>query len=240
MNQHDRTMRETRDREDALLGIGLYSIPEAARLLQAPAAQVRRWLIGFGPLEDDGDHRYPGLWTSDVMLDDGTRFLSFRDLMEMRVAARFARYGVRLNTLRKCHARAVLVLGTDRPFSDERFSTDGRTVFLEEPEAGEDSALLDLLSGQWTFKKFLAPTFKDVEHSGSRPVRWWALDRKRSVVLDPLRSFGQPIVVGSGVPTSILAEAAVVEGSARKAAQMYEVDEREVKDAVAFEERMAA
>jgi len=110
----------------------------------------------------------------------------------------------------------------------------------EEPEAEDDSALLDLLNGQWVFRRFLAPTFKDVEHRNGSPVRWWALDRKRSVVLDPSRSFGQPIVAASGVPTSVLAEAASVEGSVRKAAMLYEVEEREVKDAVAFEERIAA
>ncbi len=240
MNQHDSNMADARGFDDALLGIGLYSIPETARLLGAPVQRVRRWLTGYGPLAETGGRLYAGLWKSDVVLDDGSQFLSFRDLMEMRVAARFAIAGVRLNILRKCHARAAHVLGTDRPFSDERFSTDGRTIFLEEPEAEDDSALLDLLNGQWVFRRFLAPTFKDVEHRNGSPVRWWALDRKRSVVLDPSRSFGQPIVAASGVPTSVLAEAASVEGSVRKAAMLYEVEEREVKDAVAFEERIAA
>lgn len=240
MNQHDRHMVGTAGSEDALLGIGLYAIPEAARLLQTSSQRLRRWLTGYGAVGPNGNRQYPGLWEIDVVLDDGTRFLSFRDLMEMRVATRFAVAGVRLDTLRKCHDRATQVLGTDRPFSDERFSTDGRTIFLEEPDVDEDTALLDLLSGQWIFRRFLAPTFVDVEHHQGRPVRWWALDRKRSVILDPARSFGQPIVVDSGVPTAVLAEAATVEGSVRRAAKLYEVAEHEVRDAVLFEERMAA
>jgi uncharacterized protein (DUF433 family) len=62
----------------------------------------------------------------------------------------------------------------------------------------------------------------------------------RLVLLDPRRSFGQPIVSRSGVPTVILDRAAKAAGSVREVAAWYEVDRAEVQDAVEFEEKLAA
>ena len=49
------------------------------------------------------------------------------------------------------------------------------------------------------------------------------------MVLDPARSFGQPIAAQSGVPTIVLFDAVKSEGSIKAAARVYEVSEMEVR-----------
>ncbi len=66
------------------------------------------------------------------------------------------------------------------------------------------------------------------------------MGEKRLVVLDPTRNFGRPIVARHGVPTEILANAAKATGSVAEVARWYEVSEREIQDAVEFEQRLAA
>jgi len=64
--------------------------------------------------------------------------------------------------------------------------------------------------------------------------------RSNRVILDPQRSFGEPIVADEGIPTDILASAYVAEGSVDAVARWYEVDPAAVEDAVEFEFSLAA
>ena len=56
----------------------------------------------------------------------------------------------------------------------------------------------------------------------------------------PERAFGRPIVVAGGVPTEILSGAVEVEGTLEKVAKLYDVPLTAVRDAVAFQQRLAA
>src|SRR3546814_15065388 len=65
--------------------------------------------------------------------------------------------------------------------------------------------------------------------------RWWLLHGKKTIVADPERSFGQPIVAEHGISTAILAQAMKVEGSVEKVARLYELRPRLVRDALVYE-----
>lgn len=69
-------------------------------------------------------------------------------------------------------------------------------------------------------------------------ARWFPVASRR-VVIDPARSFGQPIVQ-EGVPTLVLAKTFAAEGSYSRVARWYDVDVRSVRAAVDFEHRLAA
>jgi uncharacterized protein (DUF433 family) len=59
-------------------------------------------------------------------------------------------------------------------------------------------------------------------------------------VVDPARNLGQPSVTHSGVPTRVLAQSAAANGSAERVALWFEVSPEEVRDAVEFEQSLAA
>jgi len=59
------------------------------------------------------------------------------------------------------------------------------------------------------------------------------------VVIDPARAFGQPIVSHAGIPTATLADAVAAEGSVAKVARLYQVEQRSVRAALRFEQRLA-
>ena len=69
-------------------------------------------------------------------------------------------------------------------------------------------------------------------------IEWWPLDKSKLVVLNPKRSFGQPIVPREGVPTSILSRSYRVEHSYPRVARWYAVSERAVRHAVEYEETL--
>ena len=72
-----------------LIGVGLYSLPEAARLLGASPASVRRWIGGYGYTLGDRIRSVPPLWNMDLPMFDEQFVISFRDLIELRFVKAF-------------------------------------------------------------------------------------------------------------------------------------------------------
>lgn len=221
------------DRKQALVGIGLYTPSEAAKLTGIGAAKLRRWLRGH---DVSGKH-YEALWTPQVTLNDEI-VLGFRDLTEARVVARLISAGLSSQKMRRAIVIAQEMTGIERPLSTSRFRTDGRSVFLQLEREDGDDELINLFTKQLQFKKIVEPSLKDLhyDHSGI-PVSW---EPMRGILVDPERSFGQPIEIESGVPTEVLAEAVEVEGSIENAASAFLVSKKSIVRALEFEEKLAA
>jgi hypothetical protein len=227
-----------------LVGLGLYTPAEAGRLLQIAPSKISRWLRGH---EANG-RKYAPLWESQVDLNDGHAYLGFRDLMEVRIANKFISYGISPQRVRSAIILANEMLGQERPLSTDRFKTDGREIFfrvLEKDQDGEESErLLNLFRRQYEFRQIIEPLLKTVDFdSDGEPTHWWPYGRKANIIVDPARSFGQPIDAASSVPTAALAAAAQREGIPA-AARSYFVTQKSVRNALRFEtfleERAAA
>jgi uncharacterized protein (DUF433 family) len=220
----------------SLVGIGLYSAPEAARLTNIANRKITRWLRGHAI----GDRAYQPLWTSRVEAFEGALYLSFLDLVQLRVAAAFIGEGLSPQKVRRAIMYGAQILASNYPFANAQFRTDGKTVILQVLEAG-DEKLIDLFRhGQYLMQKVIEPSLKGLEFEDDIAARWWPLGRARGVVIDPKRQFGQPIDDATGVPTSILAQAAQTEGSAAQAAKLYKVPLGSVNRAITFEQKLAA
>jgi uncharacterized protein (DUF433 family)/DNA-binding transcriptional MerR regulator len=229
---------ESRNREEgSLLGVGVYSIPEAARLTGVSSSRIRRWLRGYSFTSGGAARTSPPLWQRQLASEDSL-VLSFRDLLEVRFVDAFRRHGVSWKSIRMAAECAAEIVHDSYPFSTRRFKTDGRSIFAEILQETGDESLLDLVKSQYEFKSIVEPfLFEGLEFSalGIEPVRWWPLGMNRRVVIDPERSFGQPIVDPESVPTRVLASAFRAEGSIQAVARWYEVDLKSVEDALEFE-----
>ncbi|HBF32093.1 hypothetical protein [Rhizobium sp.] len=224
---------------DGLIGVGLYTPAEAGRLLRVPSSKISRWLRGHVV----GGKFYPPLWTPQVSLGDSKIYLGFNDLMEARVADAFIKEGVSAIKVRAAIEMARQVIGQIHPLSTNRFRTDGREIFLHIIKEGEDGAqserLLNLFQKQYEFNGVLEPILKTVEFGeDGNPTIWWPAGRRLNIVVDPGRSFGQPIDASSSVPTAILANAAKQDGGVRGTAKAYDVSESAVRHAIEFEALM--
>lgn len=226
--------------EAPALGIGSYTVPEAARLIRLPARTINRWLGGYA-YRSGGERRHmPPLWIPELPANDDGLELGFRDLIELRFIHAFVRENVDLRVIRSCLEAARNAVRDPRPFSTRRFKTDGRTIFLESLKADGGAEMLDLKRGQYVIKGILERTFRDLDLDGDVVTRWRPYQGKDTIVIDPKRAFGQPIATEAGIPTVALADAVRAEGSAERVACLYEVSLGVVHDAVRFEESLSA
>ena len=229
------------NRGSPYLGVGIYSVAEAARLVGVRAQRVRRWLNGYTFSRAGEAHALPPVWRRQLPDVEETLALGFLDLMEVRFVDAFRRHGVGWRAIRRAAKRARDLFDNDHPFSTKSFKTDGRSIFADVIHETGDSSLIDIVKSQYTFKTILEPyLYVGLEFQTEGLVRWWPLGMRRRVVIDPQRAFGQPIVAKEGVPTAILAQSVRVEQSIKEVADWYEVDPRAVRDAVQFEESLAA
>jgi uncharacterized protein (DUF433 family) len=220
-----------------LFGVGSYTIQEAARLLGTPAINISRWMKGYSYRRGGQIYTSPPLWKTQWPANHEDQFeLGFRDLIELRFVKVFTEAGVGLLAIRNCLDFARELVKDDHPFSTRRFRTDGKTIFLESArQVVDEREMLDLKRRQYVFGQVIERTFKDLDIETDAVARWRPFNGKNSIVVDPNRSFGQPIAADSGVPTIVLAQAVEAEGSQERVARLFEVSLAAVRDAVRFE-----
>jgi uncharacterized protein (DUF433 family) len=220
------------------LGVGVYSLSDAARFIGASTSHLKRWMVGYEFRSRDGGLNHsPPLWTPDLAAYGYEEGLSFRDLLELRVVRAFRDRGVSLQAIRAALAFAREELTTERPFQCKRFQTDGYRIFATIRDQTGDESLVDVMKRQHTFKEIIGPSlFGGVEFDQRQnAVRWFPM-RGKTVVLDPKRNFGHPIVSSGGVPTAAIAESLAAEGgNVALVARIYEISAREVKQAASYE-----
>jgi uncharacterized protein (DUF433 family)/DNA-binding transcriptional MerR regulator len=174
-----------------MLGRGVYSFSEAARLTGLNQSRLREWF-----------RRRP-VFQSDFQPVGRDLAISFYDLIDVFVAGSLRNHGVSMQTLRKVYERLRIDLHADHPFCRKELLTDGKQVFSLEHDAKGEAELVELLSKQGVFTRIIRPFLKtiDYDHFKLLAQRWHIAT---GVVVDPQICFGAPIVEAAGVPTSIL------------------------------------
>ena len=234
---HARTLLSV---EPIALGIGYYTVPEAARLTKIPARNINRWLGGYSYSSRASSASMPPLWLPQLPRAEDHIELGFRDLIELRFINAFLDKGLKLQSIRQYLVYARECIGDERPFSTRRFQTDGKSIYLETIDRAGEAEMLDLKRHQYVLKQVIEQSFKDLDIEDDAVVRWRPFQGKSSIVIDPARSFGQPIFDEYGVPTVVLSDAVRAEGSVERVASIFEVPVEIVRESERFERYLLA
>lgn len=216
------------DVESGLYGRGIYTVGDAARLTRIPQGSIRRWLW-TSPL-----------WSPQSPVSADFTSLGFSDLMEIRFVHAFRQQGVSLQHIRQALQKAQELFDLDYPLSTLRFKTDGSKIFADIlPDGTKERWLIEMPTGQHAFDFILKGLYEGLEWSASGRVLVWR-PRNNNVVIDPKRSFGEPIVETEGVPTDVIYRSYLAEQSVSIVAKSYDINPDSVKEAVEFETSLAA
>jgi len=222
----------------AYIGVGLYTLTDAARLLRVRPSTLRNWVNGYTyRTEERTVHQRPVVFRR---FDEP--LLTFHEFVELLFVKLFREEGVSMQAIRKAAAAASHLFDTPYPLAVKRFDTDGKLLFatLEEEAKGDSKSeriVHELGKGQVMFDSVIRPFFRHLDYRGvAEAIRYWPAEGQRWIVLDPERAFGQPIDAETGVPTRVLYEAYLAtQEDATKAARSFEVPLGAVEHSVRFE-----
>jgi uncharacterized protein (DUF433 family)/DNA-binding transcriptional MerR regulator len=220
------------------VGVGLYSLSEAAHILGVRAPTLRRWVSQYTYRVKGIQYFHRPIVTRSFL--GPSKPLTFLELIELLFVKMFREQGVSMQTIRKAAGIAADLFQTPYPFAVKRFDTDGRHIFATLWERVEERRIIEELDrGQTVFDSVVRPFFRKIEYEGIAEARkFWPLGTEGRIVLDPQRDFGKPIDSETGVPTTTLYQAALAEGleSLDVVAHWFEVPLSAVKAAVRYEE----
>ena len=234
--------------ERILLGVGIYTRTEAARLLRLTPQRLGRWVRGYTYWLKSGlaprKTRQPPVVHTDLPTIDGMVALSFLELMELRVVRAFVEKGVPLQRVRAAARTIGDLFGTEHPFAHRRVYTDRNQIFVALSDAGVEPALLQV-SGRRASSQLIAGGIFDryveeidFEVESALAERWYPLGRSVPVVLDPRIAFGAPVVAGTRIRTDVLALYASG-NTVPVVAKAFELDAARIQAAVDFETHLA-
>ncbi len=214
-----------------------YSIAEAAHYLIMPDATVRYWV--------KGQNQYLSL--IDVPRGSPT-LLTFINLVELHVLAAIRReHAVSMPKVRaaidylKEHSRSKSDL--KHPLISKRLETDGLDLFIQ--RYGD---LVNISqAGQLAMREVMSAALHRIKRDAKGvPVRLYPFTRSRIagapaiIVIDPSLSAGRPVIAGTGLATTIIADRYKAGDSIDTLAQDYERKEAEIEEAIRCELQAAA
>jgi uncharacterized protein (DUF433 family) len=221
-----------------------YRASEVARILGLPAGTVNAWCFGHDYRHHDGSPKQFKRVIEPADLK--RRELSFVNLCELHLLGVIRRHhGIKLVQIRRAIDFLRRKLDVPRPLATEKFLTNGVALFVE--HAGE---LLNVSEqGQQALRDDFAQALARIEfgrHGG--PVLLFPFtrnaapgdDQPRSVVVDPARSFGRPVLAGIYVRTEVVEQRFRAGDTIAEMAEDYGVPTATIEEALRFEHRSAA
>lgn len=212
--------------------MGLYTVSMASRLIGATPQLLHSWIDGYSQSE-----ALP-IIQRQLPRIGGKTVLGFLDLIEAKFVHHFRTLGLSPQTIRKVATKLSARHDIDHPFAmDHRFRTDGRAIFMETAESDEERKILNLMNDNFEIGDVIDRSlFKRILYASDLASRWHPNEITPDVIVDPKYAFGHPVVEGFYVPTKTLYDAFRIEGSAKNAAEEYDVSEDAVMQSVKFEQ----
>jgi len=215
------------------LGQGIYSIPDAATILNMPVSKVRRWVNKYWELEFLRDDD-PYTWGKQR-----EKAFHFLTLIEIIAVDSFHEIGVSFPKIKLAHAKLTEILDTKYPFAHAELMTDGKRIFHKYL----DESLLEVdEKQQFSFTQLVVPYCQKIDFQDKSQLaeRFWPLGKDHEIVVDPHHSFGQPVIKGTNTTVETIYSMLNAGESPEFVASIYDLNLNAVEDVMLFMKRNAA
>ncbi len=211
--------------------LGIYLIPDAARILRLPPALLRSWVSGRSI--ESNQRAFP----AGELLSHGAKaekHLNFLTLIELFTIAQLRQRGVSMVTLRNARTELSERFNTPHPFALEGLMISDRALI----KSLSDEVLLELgTNGQTAFRKVIQPFCEslDFDETSSLASRYYPLGRDKPIVVDPHHAFGRPVIEGTNITTEAIISLLRGGEAVEDIAESFEIDQQALMAALEFE-----
>ncbi|MEW6129957.1 MAG: DUF433 domain-containing protein [Acidobacteriota bacterium] len=218
--------------------IPAYSILQASRYLKMPFETLRSWIRGRHYPTKEGDTRY---FEPVIFLpEENIPRLSFMNLVEAHVLSGMRRIeNVPFYKVRHALEYLKREFPSKHPLADQLFQTDGVDLFIEHLGQIINVSRNGQMEMREVVEKYLRRIDRDFKNL---PVRLYPFlktnptdEEPRRVVIDPLLSFGKPVLAVVGVPTEVIAERFYAHETTDQLAKDYGCTREEIEEALRYE-----
>ncbi|MDQ1086956.1 MULTISPECIES: DUF433 domain-containing protein [unclassified Siphonobacter] len=209
------------------LDMGIYTVPDVAQILRLPLTRVRRWLDEFwnGRLSN----------TTKVSYSWGKgreRVVNFQTLIEFYVFFKLRELGISTAKILQAHEVSSKLLQTPFPFASSFLLTDSKTLFVE---IGNEILITADARLQYEIKEVMEGFCRKIEFDTDKvAAKFWPLGKDRSVVIDPQKQFGQPIIQGTNILAETLHRIHLGGEEESTIASLYQITPQQVEEALYF------
>jgi uncharacterized protein (DUF433 family) len=209
------------------LGIGLYTIPDVANILNLDRTFVRRWLREYW----DNQFRHKG--RSYASWGKGReKAIHFFTLIEFYVFYQLRKQGVSAQNIAKSYEIIREELNTSFPFANSAILTDGKKIFYT-----RDGGLIINAdkSKQINFKSIIEEFCHKIDFGKDlNALRYWPLGKEKNIVVDPHHQLGQPTVRNTNILAETLYSMYTAGEKIGFISSLYNVAESDVKASIEF------
>jgi len=217
--------------------VPLYGISQAASYLKIPLATLRSWVRGRKyPIGQEGE---VGRFEPIIrLLNPNVPMLSFMNLVESHVLNGMRRIeNIPFYKVRSALTIIEKQMPSPHPLVERKFETDGIDLFID--HLGQTINQ----EGQIVIRDVIAMYLRRIDRDiDLRALRLYPFLRKdelhnepKQVVIDPLVSFGRPVLVGTGVPTNVIAGRFYAGESWDDLAKDYDLTAHQIQEAIRYE-----
>lgn len=168
--------------------------------------------------------------------------ISFGELLTVRTIAALRSRGIPLRQIREAHEYLVEATADSHPFATRPILTDIARFPKHVYSTVDGLPVAANLSGQRFFDEMREVQRLDttrIEYAeGDDHAIWWEVSK--GVAIDPLRHGGEPCVLGTRVPTTVLWTFHNDGMTNAEIADDFELEENQVVSAIAWQKRLAA
>lgn len=213
-----------------------YGITEAAQYLRISASTLRSWTMGRKYQTGSGGNYFKPII---IIPDRDNCLLSFINLVEAHVLVAIRKeHHIPLYKVRNALTYVERKFPVKHPLANQKFETDGIDLFIEK----YGSFINITEDGQIAMRTILNAYLKRIERDKKGfPIRLYPFIRKddfeepKAIVIDPFVSFGRPVLSGTGIATSVIAERYKAGESIDELAEDYGRERSEVGEAIRCE-----
>lgn len=186
-----------------------YTVRQAADLAGVSPGTVRNWL--YGSSAPSGYEMEPIFGTAKAKRPEQIARLSFLELSELIVAARFRKLRIKLPRIRAGHDYAKSRWGLEFPFAHLKLTSVGGHILreFEEADPAPGGRFVVLSSpNQYVLPGIIKNELEQFDYSeeDSFAERWYPFGRDVPAVLDPRFAGGKLTIRGRGVSVDIVSK----------------------------------
>ena len=183
-----------------------YSIRQAANLAGVSQGTVRNWL--YGTNAPDGYEMEPVFGAAKEKAADEPAMVSFLELSELIVAARFRKLKIKLFRIREAHDFAREEWKLQYPFAHLKLTSIGGHILhqFEEQHPGPGRFVVLSSPQQYVLHHMVQDELERFEYSkvDQFAERWHPYGKEVPIVVDPRFAGGKPTIAGRGVSIEIV------------------------------------